>query len=141
MRLLDRDTFDEKAAHLDRHLARVEAMLPERAEDFAPETPASDAVILHLWQAVQIALDVATSAAMRLGTLGSPATYADAFRALRGAGLVDAALSDRLVQAVGFRTAVAHAYHDLDMERVWATAKDGPADLRAFFVALRPHTS
>ncbi len=52
---------------------------------------ASDAVILHLWQATQIVLDLALSACVQL-KLGTPAGYGDAFVRLQNAGLIDAAL-------------------------------------------------
>jgi hypothetical protein len=32
---------------------------------------------------------------------------------------------------------VAHAYESLDMARIHRAARDGPADLRAFFAAVR----
>jgi uncharacterized protein YutE (UPF0331/DUF86 family) len=92
-------------------------------------------VILHLWQATQIAIDVAMAAclAMKLGTTSS---YAEAFRFLQRANVIDAALADRLVRAAGFRNVVAHAYATLDMARVHDAATHGPADLRAFLARL-----
>jgi len=68
--------------------------------------------------------------------LGTPASYADAFRRLQQAKLVEPSLADRLVRA-GFRNVVAHAYDTLDMTRVHAAARQGPADLRAFLALLR----
>ena len=44
--------------------------------------------------------------------------------------------ASRLVQAAGFRNRVVHGYEKLDMLRVHAVAKDGPADLRALLAAL-----
>lgn len=48
-------------------------------------------------------------------------------------------LADQLARAAGFRNLVVHAYGRLDLQRVHATAVAGPADLRAFLVALRNH--
>jgi predicted nucleotidyltransferase len=63
-----RDRFlVEKAAAVERHLKRVAECLPATAEELRPMTDASDAVILHLWQAVQIVIDMAVSACVRLG--------------------------------------------------------------------------
>jgi uncharacterized protein YutE (UPF0331/DUF86 family) len=120
---------------VQRHLARVADRLPADAADFAPSTDASDAVILHLWQAVQIVIDLAVSACLHL-KLGTPSTYADAFRRLADAGHVDPALAERLERAAGFRNVVAHAYERLDMTRVHRAAREGPDDLRAFLGAL-----
>lgn len=125
----------EKTAAVQRHLARVAARLPEDAAAFAPGTDASDVVILHLWQAVQIVLDLATSACLHL-KLGAPGTYGDAFRRLAETGHLDAALAERLVRAAGFRNVVAHAYERLDMARVHQAASAGPPDLLAFLGTL-----
>ncbi|MDQ4037727.1 MAG: DUF86 domain-containing protein, partial [Actinomycetota bacterium] len=72
----------------------------------------------------------------RLG-VGSPPTYADAFRRLADAQVIPRDLADQLARAAGFRNLVVHAYGRLDLQRVHATAVAGPADLRAFLVALR----
>lgn len=124
-----------KARAIERHLSRVEAMLPATREAFLPMTPESDAVTLHLWQAVQLAIDLAV-AECAARNLGTPADYASAFRALRDAGVLDAPLAERLVRAVGFRNVVAHGYESLDLGLVWQAAREGPADLRSLLTAL-----
>jgi uncharacterized protein YutE (UPF0331/DUF86 family) len=126
----------EKAAAIERHLARVEAKLPPEGELLAPSSDASDAVILHLWQAVQIAIDLALAAAVRAGRR-APAGYAAAFRALAEAGIVPVALAERVALAAGFRNRLVHGYEALDMAVVTQAARRGPADLRAFITCLR----
>ena len=111
------------------------ARLPADPADFRPVSDASDAVILHLWQAVQIVIDLATATCLHM-KLGAPATYAEAFRRLAEAGHLDRDLAGRLERAAGFRNVVAHAYEALDMARVHRAAKEGPADLRAFVAVL-----
>jgi len=96
-------------------------------------------VVLHLWQAIQVVIDLATSACLHFN-LGAPATYADGFRRLADAGILDADLALRLGRAAGFRNVVAHACDQLDMVRVRA-AREGPADLRAFLATLRDRLS
>lgn len=44
-----RERLAVKLRAMERHLARVEAMLPAERADLAPMTAASDAVTLHLW--------------------------------------------------------------------------------------------
>jgi uncharacterized protein YutE (UPF0331/DUF86 family) len=121
---------------VQRHLQRVAARLPASAADLQPTTDVSDAVILHLWQAMQIVIDLAIAACLAL-KLGTPSSYADAFRRLHGAGVIDADLMGRLVRAAGFRNVVAHAYDTLDMGRVHTAATNGPSDLIAFLARLR----
>jgi uncharacterized protein YutE (UPF0331/DUF86 family) len=136
MSALDRVVLAEKAAALERHLARVSQRLPADPADFQPGTDASDAVILHLWQAVQLVIDLALAACMGL-KLGTPENYGEAFLRLAEAGHLDEELAGRLVQAAGFRNRVVHGYEKLDMLRVHRAATAGPAHLRAFVAALR----
>ncbi|HYZ07812.1 MAG TPA: HepT-like ribonuclease domain-containing protein [Pseudonocardiaceae bacterium] len=135
---VDRELLAERAAAVSRHLDRVARHLPEDPAELRPDTAATDTVILHLWQAVQVVIDLAVSTCVRLG-VGSPPTYADAFRRLADAQVLPRDLADRLARAAGFRNLVVHAYGRLDLQRIHAMAVAGPADLRAFLVALRDH--
>lgn len=132
---LDRPVLAEKVTAIERHLGRVEARLPADPKDFKPSTDATDAVILHLWQAVQLTIDLALAACLHL-KLGTPEDYGDAFQKLAEAGYLDEDLARRLVRASGFRNQVAHAYEKLDLARVHRAAAEGPADLRAFLAAV-----
>jgi uncharacterized protein YutE (UPF0331/DUF86 family) len=132
----DGPVLAERAMAVERHLRRVADRLPASPSDLQPSTDASDAVILHLWQATQIVIDLAMAACLARD-LGTPGSYADAFRRLERAGLIGSALADRLVRAAGFRNVVAHAYETLDMARIHDAATRGPADLRAFLAAMR----
>ncbi|MGH8908273.1 MAG: type VII toxin-antitoxin system HepT family RNase toxin [Egibacteraceae bacterium] len=136
---VDRETLAERAAAVGRHLDRVARHLPVDPADLQPQTTASDTVILHLWQAVQLVIDLAISACVQLG-LASPPTYADAFRRLAEAKVIPTDLADRLARAAGFRNLVVHAYGRLDLERVHTAAVSGPDDLRAFLAALRDYS-
>ena len=136
---LDRQILAEKAAAVERHLRRVLERLPDDPDDLEPNTDASDAVILHLWQAVQLVIDLALSACLQLD-LGTPEDYGDAFHRLREAGHLDDDLARRLVRAAGFRNRVAHAYEKLEMSRVHQAAERGPDDLRAFLAVLETLT-
>ncbi len=133
---LDRHLLAERTMAVERHLARVAQRLPADVSAFRPSTDASDAVILHLWQATQISIDMAMGACLEF-KLGTPTDYGDAFRKLHAAGVIDGPLAGRLVRAAGFRNLVAHAYNALDMARVHDAAVNGPADLRSFLRALR----
>lgn len=137
---LDRDVLAERVLAVNRHLDRVAAKLPSSAEDFTAASDASDSVILHLWQATQIVIDLAVSASVALGG-GTPATYADAFRRLATAGILAEDIAGRLARAAGFRNVIAHAYEQLDLRRVHHAATTGPADLRAFLAAISKYAT
>lgn len=132
---VDKAVIAERVMAVERHLQRVAARLPATPDALVPASDASDAVILHLWQATQIVIDVAVSACVAL-RLGTPASYADAFRRLAANSTIEPALAERLTRAAGFRNVVAHAYESLDMARVHRAAATGPADLRAFLARV-----
>ena len=136
MSALDRPVFAERVMAVERHLGRVRERLVGDPALFLPSTDASDAVILHLWQAIQIVIDLAVSACIHL-KLGAPATYADTFHRLAAAGHLEHDLAARLVRAAGFRNVIAHAYAQLDMARVHRAASEGPTDLMRFLAAVR----
>ncbi|HEY2223965.1 type VII toxin-antitoxin system HepT family RNase toxin [Actinomycetospora sp.] len=133
---LDRELLAERSASALAHLDRVAGHLPDDPADLRPMSSATDTVVLHLWQAIQIVIDLAASSCVRLG-LGSPPTYGDAFRLLAGAEIIDSGLADRLARAAAFRNLLVHAYASLDLARVHAIALDVPDDLRAFLAAVR----
>lgn len=133
---LDQATFAEKVAAVERHLMRVKEYLPKTAAELHPSSLALDAVLLHLWQAAQITIDLAMSVTVRLH-LGTPKTYGEAFLALARAQVISPELADRLVRMTGFRNRVAHAYEGLDLQRVHHAAVHGPDELRAFLAVVR----
>lgn len=134
MTAIETSVLAERTAAVERHLARVAAKLPAAEADLTAGSDATDAVILHLWQATQIVIDLAMSLCVRMH-LGTPSSYADAFVKLSQAGKLEAGLADRLKRAAGFRNVIAHAYETLDLIRVYHVAKTGPADLRRFLAA------
>jgi uncharacterized protein YutE (UPF0331/DUF86 family) len=133
---MDATVFAERAASVQRHLDRVRERLPADPVDLLPMSDATDAVILHLWQAVQTVIDLATSVCVSRG-LGVPPTYGDAFRLLGGDGVIGPDLADRLARAAGFRNLVVHAYAELDLRRVYYAATTGPDDLLLFLREIR----
>ena len=136
MSRLDRILLAEKTVDIERHLAagrRVPAGRSRRA-------PAHDER-LGLRDPPPLAGGSGDSRSGGLGLrplrLGTPKNYGDAFQRLAEAGHLKPELAVRLIRAAGFRNVVAHAYKTLDMERVYRTAQEGPADLRAFLAALQ----
>jgi uncharacterized protein YutE (UPF0331/DUF86 family) len=69
--------------------------------------------------------------------LGSPSTYASAFFKLAEANYLEKELAVRLAHAAGFRNRIVHAYEELDMQKVYKIAQEGPQDLRTFFASTR----
>ena len=68
---VDPELLAERSASTLAHLDRVAAHLPEDPRDLEPMSSATDTVVLHLWQAIQIVIDLAMSAA---GSAARPPT-------------------------------------------------------------------
>lgn len=136
MSALDREILAERFAAVERHLSRVKQCLPQVEIEFVPLTDSSDSVILHLWQAIQIVIDTASSSCVYL-KLGTPSSYADSFLKLGTSGYLNHELAIRLSHAAGFRNRIVHAYEELDMKKVYQIAITGPEDLRNFFSYAR----
>lgn len=94
-RAVDGELLAERTATVLAHFDRVAAHLPADPADLRPMSSPTDTVVLHLWQAIQVVIDLATATCVRLG-LGSPPTYGDAFRRLAEVGLLDPQLGTRL---------------------------------------------
>ena len=62
---LDRELLAERSASVLAHLDRVAAHIPDDPADLRPMSSATDTVVLHLWQAIQIVIDLAASIALR----------------------------------------------------------------------------
>ncbi|MCE5316397.1 MAG: DUF86 domain-containing protein [Parachlamydia sp.] len=135
MSALNKEILAERVIAVERHLKRVDSQLPKSFSDFAPESNASDAVILHLWQAIQIIIDTSMSACIHFH-LGTPKSYSDAFVKLAEAGYLEKELAVRLSHAAGFRNRIVHAYEKLDMQKVYNIAHTGPADLISFLASI-----
>ncbi len=135
MSSLDQAILAERAAAVERHINRLKSRLPKDLKDFKPNTDASDTVILHLWQAIQIIIDTALSACVHF-RLGTPVSYAEAFLKLSESGYLEKELGIRLVHAAGFRNRIVHAYEELDMHKVYKIAAEGPPDLNAFLASI-----
>jgi uncharacterized protein YutE (UPF0331/DUF86 family) len=134
MTRLDSQTLAEKAGAVQRHLERVARHTPPSGSALEPESSTTDTVILHLWVATQLVLDIAAALVVRLGH-PAPNCYAAAFSALEAMGVIDPALAGRLRKASGFRDVVAHAYETIDLRIAHRAALEGPADLLAFLAA------
>jgi uncharacterized protein YutE (UPF0331/DUF86 family) len=61
-----------------------------------------------------------------------PEDYADIFRILGEAGIVDASLVPRFVEMAKFRNRLVHLYWEMQKEQVWKILEDDLGDIAAF---------
>lgn len=132
---MDKQLVSSKLESLRLALARVRQRTPASAAALAADLDAQDIVSLNLQRAVQLCVDIAyhISAA---ADAAEPETMAGAFATLFDAGLIDAALTESLRRAVGFRNIAVHQYERMDWQIVFDVATKRIVDLEAFARAV-----
>lgn len=104
-------------------------------EEYLAEPERVDASKYLLLTAIEDALAAANHVIASQG-LRTPADYADAFRSLGEAGVLDGALTERLQGMARFRNLLVHVYADVDDRRVHDFLRDDLRDLEDFVTSL-----
>ena len=108
------DVLINKAATIERCVARVrEEYLADR-EHFANNHTRQDAAILNIQRACEAALDMGQHL-VRREKLGVPQSARDVFALLAQAGWIEVGLAESLKRMVGFRNIAVHDYQSLQL--------------------------
>lgn len=125
------DVLINKVATIERCLARVEAEYRGHEDELETNFTRQDSVILNLQRACEACIDAAMHL-VRVKRLGVPQESRDAFDLLGDAGIITAALRERLKAMVGFRNVAVHDYRSLNLDVVRMIIKDHLSDFREF---------
>lgn len=130
------------AARLRVLLSRLRARRRELAgyaeretERFLADAEAVAASKYRLLTAIEDALAIANHVIAAEG-YRAPSDYADAFRSLLEAGVIEAELAGRLERMARFRNLLVHQYAEVDDPRVHAFLRQDAADLDRFAAAV-----
>jgi uncharacterized protein YutE (UPF0331/DUF86 family) len=129
------DVVLNKAATIERCVARVRAEYAGDARNLTDNLTRQDSIILNLQRACEASIDLAMHV-VRRQRLGIPQETRDAFRLLQESGVLPAPLADRLMRMVGFRNVAIHDYRRLDLEIVRSIVTTHLDDFLAFTAAL-----
>lgn len=108
------DVLINKAATIERCVARAREEYAANPAGFATDFTRQDAAILNIQRACEAALDMGQHL-IRRESLGIPQSARDVFTLLAGAGWIDAPLADSLKRMVGFRNIAVHDYQALQL--------------------------
>lgn len=108
------DVLINKAASIERCVARAREEYAANPQGFATDFTRQDAAILNIQRACEAALDMGQHL-IRRERLGVPQSARDVFALLARAGWIDAALADHLKRMVGFRNIAVHDYQALQL--------------------------
>lgn len=106
------DVLLNKAATIERCVARAREEYAAAGEHFATDFTRQDAAILNVQRACEAALDIGHHL-VRRERLGLPQSARDVFDILSAAGWVEPALADAMKRMVGFRNIAVHDYQEL----------------------------
>jgi uncharacterized protein YutE (UPF0331/DUF86 family) len=125
------DVLLNKAAIIERCVARVRAEHAGDARSLTENLTRQDSIILNLQRACEASIDLAMHLVRERG-LGIPQESRDAFELLLQAGLIEADLVGRLKRMVGFRNVAVHDYRKLDLQIVQKIVTDHLDDFLEF---------
>jgi len=108
------DVLVNKAAVIERCVARAREEYAAAAEGFATDYTRQDAAILNIQRACEAALDMGHHL-IRRERLGVPQSARDVFSLLARAGWTPPTLAEQLKRMVGFRNIAVHDYQALQL--------------------------
>jgi len=108
------DVLINKAATIERCVARAREEYAADPDGFAQDYTRQDAAILNIQRACEAALDMGQHL-IRRERLGVPQSARDVFALLAQGGWIDAELADFLKRMVGFRNIAVHDYQSLQL--------------------------
>ncbi|MDD2885212.1 MAG: DUF86 domain-containing protein [Dechloromonas sp.] len=108
------DVLINKAAVIERCVARAREEYASNPATFATDFTRQDAAILNIQRACEAALDMGQHL-IRREKLGVPQSARDVFGLLAQGGWIDVALADGLKRMVGFRNIAVHDYQALQL--------------------------
>lgn len=120
-----------KAATIERCLARVREEYGGGGEGLATDVRRQDALVLNLLRACETTIDLAMHL-VRREALGVPQSSRDAFALLAEAGVIEPPLAAALQRMVGFRNLAVHRYQELDLAIVGRIVEERLVGFEAF---------
>jgi len=132
---VDKTLILRKLAELEQHLERSRQFSGIDVDAYRSDWKTQRIVERLLQIMVEICIDIAGHI-ISDGKLRMPTGYADAFRVLVEAGVLDASLGDRLERMAKFRNIVVHAYEEIDAAIVVGILSGRLDDFDAFKQAV-----
>jgi uncharacterized protein YutE (UPF0331/DUF86 family) len=108
------DVLINKAASIERCVARAREEYDREPATFASDYTRQDAAILNIQRACEAALDMGQHL-IRRDRLGVPQSSRDVFELLAQAGRIELDLANAMKRMVGFRNIAVHQYQQIQI--------------------------
>jgi len=133
--VVDHDLIIAKASSVKAHLDRIADKVGTNLQLFISDVDRQDIVAFNLHLAVENCIDIAAHIISENGW-GVPGSASEMFYVLEEKGIVDSALTERMIKAVGLRNLIVHEYGDIDLKRLFTIVRNDLNDLTAFLSAI-----
>ena len=136
MARVSRSAVEDRLARMAREIDAIEVLRPASLPEYVAEENETVRMALEhrVFLATQAMVDIAAHIVASRG-YGVPGTYREAVVQLGAIGVVPQGVAAAVADAAGLRNAIAHAYLNLDQERVF-TALWKTDDLKRFAAAV-----
>jgi uncharacterized protein YutE (UPF0331/DUF86 family) len=121
----------QKIDSLSRCISRIREKTPEKLDLLLEDLDIQDIISINLERAVQQCVDISLTILAELN-LPVPASMGEAFEELCEKKIISKETSKRMINAVGFRNILVHAYKKIDWNIVWKIIKEHLDDFVVF---------
>jgi len=133
--VVDHDLIIAKAGTVKAHLDRIADKAGTNLQLFISDADRQDIVAFNLHLAVENCIDIAAHIISENGW-GVPGSASEMFYLLEEKGIVDSALTERMIKAVGLRNLIVHEYVNIDLKRLFTTVREDLNDLTVFLSTI-----
>ena len=133
--MVDRDLILAKAGSINRHCKRIADKSAVDVKAFEDDLDRQESVLFNLQMAIQNCIDIAAHIVSEEG-YGIPGSANEMFYLLEENNILERALTEKMVSAVGLRNLIVHEYGKVDLEKVYRVAKNDISDLTAFIKSI-----
>jgi len=133
--VVDHDLIIAKAASVRAHLDRIADKVGTNLQLFISDVDRQDIVAFNLHLAVENCIDIAAHIISENGW-GVPGSASEMFYLLEEKGMLDQAMTERMIKAVGLRNLIMHEYVNIDLKRLFATVREDLNDLTVFLSTI-----
>lgn len=137
----DRDIIEDRFLHIREKVGQIKSLVSGiTLSDFKINFEKHYAVIHLLQICIEACSDIA-SHICSYDNLGVPNSYSDAFEILENNKIISQKVSSELKDAARFRNRIVHLYQMLDLEIVFAVAKNKPDIFTDFIKEIARYAS
>ena len=133
--MVDRDLILAKAGSINRHCKRIADKSAVDVKAFEDDLDRQESVLFNLQMAIQNCIDIAAHIVSEEG-YGIPGSANEMFYLLEENNILERALTEKMVSAVGLRNLIVHEYGKVDLQKVYRVAKNDIRDLTAFIKSI-----